>query len=121
MNKELLQIMENTRRNYREMHEELVKAYNEAVLEGSSKEAAISFAKSANSVRERYIEVNDNIKKYVDVCKKASKNEINTLELALMMNYAPELINKYKSAVNDLTDEKLIHSDEQDVGDETVS
>ena len=66
MNKELLQIMENTRKNYREMHEGLVKAYNEAVLEGSSKEAVISFAKSANSVRERYIEVNDNIKKYVD-------------------------------------------------------
>ena len=32
MNKELLQIMENTRKNYREMHEGLVKAYNEAVL-----------------------------------------------------------------------------------------
>lgn len=121
MNKELLQIMENTRKNYREMHEELVKAYNEAVLEGSSKEAAISFAKSANSVRERYIEVNDNIKKYVDACKNASKNEIDALELMLMMNYAPELINKYKSAVNDLTDDKLIHSDKQGVGDETVS
>ena len=50
MNKELLQIMENTRKNYREMHEELVKAYNEAVLEGSSKEAGISFLKYANSV-----------------------------------------------------------------------
>ena len=121
MNKELLQIMENTRKNYREMHEGLVKAYNEAVLEGSSKEAVISFAKSANSVRERYIEVNDNIKKYVDVCKKASKNEIDALELMLMMDYAPELINKYNSAVNDLTDEKLIHLDKQGVGDETVS
>lgn len=121
MNKELIQIMENIRKNYREMHEGLVRAYNQAVSEDSSKESIISYANSANSVREKYIEVNNDIKKYVDTCKKANKNEIDALELMLMMNYAPELINKSKGIVNDLTEEKLIHSNKQDTADETVS
>lgn len=121
MNKELLQIMENTRKNYRQMHEGLVRAYNQAVSENSSKESIISYANSANSVREKYIEVNNDIKKYADACKKANKNEISALELILMMNYAPELINKSKNIVNDFEDEKLIHSDNKDAADETIS
>lgn len=121
MNKELLQIMENTRKNYRQMHEGLVRAYNQAVSENSSKESIISYANSANSVREKYIEVNNDIKKYADACKKANKNEISALELILMMNYAPELINKSKNIVNDFEDEKLIHSDNKDATDETIS
>lgn len=121
MNKELIQIMENIRKNYREMHEGLVRTYNQAVSEDSSKESIISYANFANSVREKYIEVNNDIKKYVDTCKKANKNEIDALELMLMMNYAPELINKSKGIVNDLTEEKLIHSNKQDTADETVS
>ena len=91
MNKELLQIMENTRKNYSEMHEGLVKAYNEAVLEGSSKEAVISFAKSANSVRERYIEVNDNIKKYLAI---VSSQGINNYYIILNKLIRPD---DYKS------------------------
>lgn len=94
MNKELLSIMESVRNNYKKMHEGLIESYNKAVAEHSSKEVIASYVNSANSIRERYIEVNNDIKEYIEAYKSGNENEMHQLELFFMMDYAPELIKK---------------------------
>ena len=90
MNKELLEIMKNVRKNYKEIHEGLVAEYNKAVADKAPKTKISSLVSNANSIRQQYIEVNNDIKEYIDACKKGDKKEMSELEILCIMDYAPE-------------------------------
>lgn len=104
MNKELMEIMVNIRKNYKEMHEGVIVAYNKAVSEKADKSTIASYVSSANSIREKYIEINNDIKEYVEACKKNDKKEIHTLELFLMLEYAPELVERPENISNEINE-----------------
>ena len=94
MNKELLEIMKNVRKNYKEIHEGLVAEYNKAVADKAPKTKISSLVSNANSIRQQYIEVNNDIKEYIDACKKGNKKEMSELEILCIMDYAPELLER---------------------------
>ncbi len=115
MNKELLEIMKNIRKNYKEMHEGLVNEYNKAVEEKATKEKITSLVNSANSIRQKYVEVNNDIKEYIAASKKDDKKGMKELELFLMMDYAPELIEKNNTISDEINETQTVNDEVQNI------